>query len=244
MNKKLFLALMLGAALFLSACASSDTAESSTVKQSEIYQNYLVEYDEGLIQVTATFRFGGATGTTLSLTPPSRVTYNGLPLTPSKVMFAGTGYRFTGDLYQPTVAFEFTDTAGKTYNNSIGLNALEFKTAPAGAAKSAKLLLPVSRIVRESGVKVELKIRDGAGKEYTSEVKSERGVVGFRNSVYFDESQLAIAVEPDFLKDIPAGPVKISLQEEVQQKPAQATHLGGLLTMRYHAKPISLTLGN
>lgn len=244
MKTKLSLALILCAALFLSACASSDTAESSTVQQSEIYQDYLIEYNEGLIHVTATFRFGGATGTTLSLTPPSRVMYNGLPLTPGKVMFTGTGYRFMGDLYQPNVAFEFTDTAGKTYTNSIGLNPLEFKTAPAGAAKAAKLLLPVSRIVKEPGVKVELTIRDGAGKEFTSEVKGERGVVGFRNSVYFDESQLSIAVEPDFLKDIPTGPIKISLREEIQQKPAQATHLGGLMTMRYLAKPVSLPLGN
>ncbi|MEO6392616.1 MAG: hypothetical protein ABIP75_12240, partial [Pyrinomonadaceae bacterium] len=126
----------------------------------------------------------------------------------------------------------------------IGLNPLEFKTAPAGAAKSAKLLLPISRVVKEAGVMVELKITDSAGKDYISEVKSERGVVGFRNSVYFDESQLSIAIEPDFLKDIPIGSIKVSLREEIQQKPVQGTHLGGLMTMRYLAKPMSLTLGN
>jgi hypothetical protein len=244
MKRKLLLILVIGVSVFFAGCASSDTAESSTVAQSEIYQDYVVDFDNGQMMVTATMRFGGPTGTTLNLTPPSKITYNGLPLLSSKGFFAGTVYRFVGDLYQPNVSFEFTDTVGKAYTNSIGLAPVDFKPAPPVAAKSARLLLPVTRMATEPDVFVELKITDAAGADHNSQVKDGRGVIGFRNSVYFDQETLSIAVEPDFLKDIPAGNIKVSLRVEHDQKPVQATHLGGSMAMKYHPKPLSLTLNN
>jgi hypothetical protein len=228
---------------FLSGCRSSDTAESSTVAQTEIFQDYVLEYENGRVTATATFRFGGPTGTTLSLTSPSRVTYNGIPLSSSKILFAGTVYRFTGAEYPLSATFEFTDTAGKTYTNSIGLAPVEFNPPPPNATRSARLLLPVTRVVKDENTTVELTITDAAGADHSSAVKDGRGVVGFRSSVYFDESQSAVAIEPDFLKEIPAGAVKISLRAEKTQKPAQSTHLGGSISARYHTKPITLTLG-
>lgn len=230
-------------AVFLISCKSTDTAESSTVAQTEIYQDYLFEYEDGKATVTATFRFGGPTGTTLSLTSPSRVSYNGIMLQPSKAPFSGTFYRFSGSQYPPDVGFEFTDTANKTYLNSIALAPFEFKSAPPNAGKSERLLLPVTRMVRDQDTTVELTITDSAGAGHTSQVKEGRGAVGFRNSVYFDDSQGAIGIEPDFLKDIPAGSVKIGVKVQKAKKPDQATHLGGSISIRYHAKPVTLTLG-
>lgn len=228
---------------FLSACRSTDTAESSTVAQTEIYQDYVLDFENGQATATATFRFGGPTGTTLSLTSPSRVTYNGIPLSPGKVLFAGTVYRFTGTEYPINATFEFTDTAGKTYTNSMALAPVEFTSPPASGKKTERLVLPVTRIVKDDNTTVELTITDAANADHTSEVKDGRGVVGFRSSVYFDESQGGVAVEPDFLKDIPAGSVRVSLRVRKTLKPAQATRLGGAMTARYTAKAVSLTLG-
>jgi hypothetical protein len=242
MKTKLFVLLLLAAAILFSACASRDTAESSTVQQTEIFQDYLADWSDGQFTVTATFRFGGPTGTTLKLTPPSRVAYNGIDLPASKGALTGTIYRFTSSTYQPNLSFEFRDTAGKPYLNSIDLVPVEFAVPPTKAAKASRVVLPITRIVGESDTTGYLTLTDSAGDDHIAEVKVSRGAVSAPNSVYFDQG--SIVLEPEFLKGISAGAGKVALRIERKQTPAQVTHLGGSIAVRYQVKPIALTLTN
>src|SRR6476620_1924734 len=92
-----------GAVLLLSACASTDSSNSDNVKQTEVWQNYWVEYDDASNALTSgcTFRFGGSTGTTLLLTKPANVTFDGQEMTSSsgvliKGVIGGTHYGYEG----------------------------------------------------------------------------------------------------------------------------------------------------
>lgn len=224
-------------------CASTDSAESNTVSQSEIYQHYAINATKDKTDASVTFRFGGSTGTTLILSQPSEVTFNSKNMMQTKGFMLGTFYTLSENSLLPSGYFIFKDTQGKVYTNSINIYPAELSQPSGKTNKSSKLTLPVVQISKEDGLSFNLILDYKDGKK-TFEVKDSRGVVGFRSSVYFDNGRTTINLEPDALKDIPAGEVKARVESVKRMKLSQATHLGGEIQSTYSSQEITFMLIN
>jgi hypothetical protein len=241
--KKLLLLLLLSFCCLALRCASGNKLESGNVNQQEIYQAYFVKRSQESVEIKATFRLKDSYGDTLALTSPSRVTYNDNEMVRRDYFMNGANYVVDEKAFSTTNRFSFTDTQGKTYTNSISLEPLEFANlSNLLLGKTAPSILPVTRINKEENVKVTLLIKDSKGTDFYSEVREGRGLVGFRNSVYFDEVKKAIIIEPDFLKDLIEGSATISLVARKDKQAEQATGRGGALSIEYAASPVNVKI--
>jgi hypothetical protein len=242
--KKLLLLLILSVCCLALRCASGNKLESGNVNQQEIYQAYFIKRSQESLEIKAMFRLKDGYGDTLALTAPSRVTYNDKVMMRRDYFMNGANYLIDEKTFSTANRFSFTDTQGKTYTNSISLEPLEFAgTSSVLLGKTAQVVLPVTRINKEEDVKVTLLIKDSKNTDFNSEVHSGRGVVGFRNSVYFDETKRAIIIEPDFLKEVAEGSATISLVTRKEKAAEQATGRGGQLSIEYAANPLLAKVG-
>lgn len=134
--------------LLLSGCQSNEIAESKTVDQNSIYQEYAVSYSErtGYATVRAAFRHGGSNGTTLLLSDSSSVTFNGHKMEADSNFLSGVFY------YDPTpltlkngqaMRFVFTDLSGKKYANDYKMNVLKWQQLPKEVKLGEDLVIPV-----------------------------------------------------------------------------------------------------
>ncbi|MDD2634299.1 MAG: hypothetical protein PHW82_02235 [Bacteroidales bacterium] len=114
---------------FISSCSPEEIADSKDVNQSKIYQAYWVEYDAGesdFYNIEAQFRFGGANGTTLSLSEPSKVSVNKNEMNKDIDMFRGCYYKTKLQNLTDCV-FSFKDTEEKVYINKCIIQKIELK---------------------------------------------------------------------------------------------------------------------
>jgi len=211
--------------MFLSACVSSDTANSDTVKQSEIYQSYSVSYDAGDVELSATayFRFGGSGGTTLLLSKPSNITFDGLEMSMGKSMFTGSYYEtHLQNTFRGTYVFKFTDTEKKTYTNTAAINAIEVGEYADEGSKKKGFSIGFNDKAIANGEKVTLTIEDG--NHNTRTITSD--LVG----------TTSVEVKPADLKDFVTGDANIYFTREMNSSLTEATHLGGSMDISYISK--------
>lgn len=214
--------------LFFSSCASNDTANSDTVKQSEIYQSYTITYDAGDLELSSTafFRFGGSTGTTLNLVKPSSITFNGTEMALGKNIFSGTFYEINQQI-QPakSYTFVFTDTDKKTYTNTSSIEEIAISEYPASInkIKGFKVSWKGAPVQQDEKVYVSLE-----GKDFMN-CSSSTNIVG----------ATSVEISPDILKDLKSGDGNIVLKREKSCNLKEATHLGGNITITYVAKKVS-----
>ncbi len=109
------------------ACVSNEIAESKDVNQKKIYQFYSVIYnsdESNEYAIIAQFRFGGNSGTTLKLSPPSEVSVNNSKMEYEDNYFKGAFYS-TQIKNTNVFNFEFIDLDNTIYKNSFVLNSVE-----------------------------------------------------------------------------------------------------------------------
>lgn len=217
--------------LFLSACVSNETANSDTVKQTEIYQGYSVTYDAGDMELSSTafFRFGGSAGTTLNLVKPSNVTFNGQEMAMGKNIFSGTFYETNQQTEAlKTYTFVFTDTDKKTYTNSAAIDPIEISEYPATINKREGFKISWTGSPVQNGERVYVSLE---GKDLTN-CSSSTDMVG----------ATSIEIKPDLLKDVKPGDANITLKREISSSLTNATHLGGNITITYVAKKVAVKI--
>ncbi len=161
--KKIFWLLVI--AISISGCASNEIANSKDVNQDKIYQKYSVKYDESSNEthIKATFRFGGENGTTLVLTPPSTVTFNGGKMTRYESDFVGAYYKIAQK--KPLAngqecKFVFTNTEKKEYTNNINFNPVLIGGVPTSLKKGNPLEFTMITNPLAYGEKITLKLKD------------------------------------------------------------------------------------
>lgn len=211
--------------LLISACVSSDTANSDTVKQSEIYQSYSVSYDAGDMELSATayFRFGGSGGTTLLLTKPSNITFDGQEMAMGKSMFTGSYYEtHLQNTFKGAYVFKFTDTEKKTYANTAAINAIEVGEYSKEGSKKKGFTIEFNGKAIANGEKITLTIQDG---NYNTRTITN-DLVG----------TTSIEVKPADLKDFATGDANIYFTREMNSSLTEATHLGGSMDISYISK--------
>lgn len=120
--------------LFL-GCASSESADSDKVAQSQIYQQYYLTNDLSTESFKAIvfFRFGGSMGTTLRLIKPSQVTMEGQMLTLETAFLSGSFYKTVKPAFKSSkeISFTFTDYENNQFKNQFHLPIIKVEKSPA-----------------------------------------------------------------------------------------------------------------
>lgn len=218
--------------LFFASCVSNETANSDTVKQSEIYQSYTVTYDSGDKELTATasFRFGGSTGTSLALTAPSKVLFNDQEMAADKNLFTGTFYEINKQITaQPLVfAFEYADNDKKSYKNSVAIDAIDIDSYPKSIMKNGEFEVSWLGSPLQNGESVSVTLE---GKEFFS-CTQNTSTVG-ATSVKFSK---------ELLKDIKSGDADIVAKRTKSLSLKEASHLGGSITATYVSAKVGTTI--
>ncbi len=130
--------------LALAGCSNNEIGESKDINQETIYQYYGISYDEnengGQAVIFAQFRFAGEDGTTLVLTKPSKITFDGSIIKVDSNDNSGAFYK----LFIPAKnlfgkhQLVFTDINNKKFENDFlfddfriaGVPAITFATQP------------------------------------------------------------------------------------------------------------------
>lgn len=223
--------------------ASVETVSSNTVMSSQVYQMYLIEADKSETRITATFRIGGATGTTLELTEPGNIFYNGAPLPKSapenllgsNYRMKGTDYRIFSKGYIPAHRFSFTDNDGKNYLNSINLVPIEISANPGFLFQFAQpATIPLSRAV-------------GANETLTVAIDSviDDEIPTSDNSAYLSPNRNALIITPQYwLAKSLKGKAELKIKIKKNSIISQGSPLGGSISAEYSAAPVSVAVNS
>ena len=223
---KLFL-FTLGVLFFTGgACPSNDTTASNKVAQSEIYQSYAVREKGQSYEVSAYFRVGGSTGTTLALIAPSRVTFNGQPMQEQKSTSSGTYYSINVSNNTPIGTFAFTDRQGKTYSNKIDLTKIALNSTALKSNGATPVNIPLSSA---SPASANLTLELNNQTVFVSDVPSKA------SEAYFDKTRSSIVLMPTVWKKIPNGAYTLNLDVTNSIPTQQGTALGGNISFSYNS---------
>jgi len=211
-------------------CASNETANSDTVMQSEIYQNYSVSYNmaERELTATASFRFGGANGTTLLLVKPSKVFFENQEMPNENNVFSGSYYEMNIQSgVKPSYTYVYTDGEGKSYTNHAFMIPVEIIACPTLVDKNEGFSVAWAYPL-QNGESINLYVEDKSGN--TASVYNN--AVGSTN----------IKMNAAELKNITTGTVNIYLVRENSRSLENATHLGGNITVKYTSAKVGVQL--
>ncbi len=215
------------------ACPSNETTASNKVAQTEIYQSYTVDQEGSNYEVTAFFRIGGKTGTTLALSAPSKVTFNGEPMKEHLNTTSGTYYSVSVPGTTSVGTFAFTDQNSKVYMNKIELAKASLTQTKLAINGSAPVAIPLAGKMPETA-NFNLNLNDRM-----IIVSSSNGDMA---EAYFDKAKSSIVVLPVAWEKIDNGNVAIDLDVRNAMPTQQGTALGGEMTFVYKAPPVNATL--
>lgn len=235
MKTSLKLCLLLSGIVLFSggACPSNETTPSNKVAQTEIYQSYSIDDEGPNYEVTAFFRIGGRTGTTLALSAPSSVTLNGVAMKEHLNTTSGTYYSASVPRTTPSATFAFTDRNSKVYTNKIDLSRGTLGTAKLTVDGAKAVAIPVSGTIPETA-NLSLDIN---GRMVI--VTASNGGVG---EAYYDRAKNSIVVLPAAWEKSTNGNVTINLDVRNSVPTQQGTALGGEMTFVYETPSVNATV--
>lgn len=215
------------------ACPSNDTTQSNKVAQTEIYQSYSIAQNGQNYDVTAYFRIGGKTGTTLALSPPSTVTFNGQPMQEHLNTTSGTYYTASVSNKTAEGIFAFTDRNSKTYTNKIDLTRVGLTPSKLAVNGTAPVAVPLTGTPPDSA---------NLNLELNNQMVIVSSGPGDMAEAYYDKARNSIVVLPAAWTKAPNGTVAIDLEVRNSIPTQQGTQLGGDITFFYDSPPVSATL--
>jgi len=247
-KKNYFLFLLL--LLMTFGCRSCDTVESTKIAQSEIHQDYTVDAWTGGVNVTATFRVSGSTGTTIDLDAPSRIEYNGRELGENLRSFiSGTHYSLASSVFVGTHRFTYTNGEGKVFQNELSFEPIEFVSAPAVINSKEKTVILLSRPIYESE-SLETSI---TSLEKQPETNSNSNAAGNKDNTdgpsystdlhqNYNSDRTAIVIEAGSLKNFVPGKAEIMVKVRANKDLQQKNKAGGWMSYTYTSKELSLSI--
>ena len=210
--------------IFLSSCA---TEESQSVDQTRIFTNYELFYNKNSNKTKALvrFTFGNLTGTSLELTEPAKVTFNGDLLLQNAVTGAYEK-EYDGLIHQGT--FEYVDLDGSVFVNSTpNLDSALFFENP----QIIEISKSQDTYVKWSGNAIN---------------NSETVFLSFALKLFSETTvgKDSIRVFANSIQDVNNG-AHIGIMDRVKTTtPTQITNAGGLMTTKYRALNKSLNVVN
>ncbi len=212
-------------ATFVTACTSSEIAESKDVNPETISMHYTVEYDEGneKVDCEAKFRFGGDKGTTLVLSNPSKIELDGIAIMVDSNKVDGAFYKTYKAVsnFAGKHTWKFTDINKATYAET-------FEFAPFALAKP----IPASIEAKDvelyftgltDGAMVNIAIQDTSAA--TSDIDKAFAVSGGK-----------VVIPAAEINNLKKGPLKINIETQSSESLKNATREGGTLVQRFSLK--------
>lgn len=234
-------------ALVILGCRSCETVESDKVAQSEIYQEYTVHGTKDKTDISAAYRVGGSTGTTVDLDAPSRVGYNGKEMSEnSRAAFTGTYYSATAAAFTGDHNFTYTNGDGTIFKNSFKGQAFELIDPPKTADIRTEIVIKVSRGPGD-GEAIDTSIvskAENQGMNNSNQVNAEAAALSYYLNVQgnYDAARKAIVLPAGTLKNFAPGPAEITVKINGFKAIEQKTHGGGAITWSYTAPAAGLTI--
>jgi hypothetical protein len=223
--------LFLAIALLFTACTSNEIGESKDVAQDKIYQSYSVNYTEGetTAEVFSQFRFAGRNGTTLILSTPSQLQFDGEKIKVDSGDYSGAYYK----IFKPAAgfygkhSFAFTTTDNKTYTNSFSFDGFRLVNVPATASKTKDLFIPFETPALR-------------GDDYIS-IEAVNTDSSFSISHNYADGN-AVKIPAEYLKKQTGN--LLTLEARIVRKPVlqQTTAEGGTMMIEQHLKPVKIML--
>lgn len=224
--------ILAGLALTLTNTACSiHTMPASQVKTEAVYQTYVFTYQEETNQTTAEaqFRAGGWSGTTLELDGKSYVKVNGRAL--PKQTFLGTRYVFSYNGLVTNSNFEYADSDGKVYFNSIEIRTLRASPISTTLVKGQNFSVPVEAPDFRSGEDISAYI-DQSGAN-----GSQSMVI---HATYNSQTHTLTLTGPE-TQQLSPGTATLRITRHYSVK-ASAGQLGGYISASYNVRPIQLQI--
>ncbi|HEX8738331.1 MAG TPA: hypothetical protein VF721_23550 [Pyrinomonadaceae bacterium] len=220
--------------VFLSACPSTETVESTRVPAAGVYQSYSITASKKQTSVYAVFRLNNETGRTIDLDAPAKIDLNGKPMTEIAPTFAtGTTYEAKASGFVPKQQFVFTDGAGKVYRNEIALPALEIPVQKIVLSRTRAAFIKLSRALAPNE-QISVSVTGKAVKDKTPLNKSVEASP--------DESRTGVSIAPESLKEFMTGAVTINAAVEKKESLKQATPSGGAIRFVYQSAAVAAKL--
>lgn len=217
--------------ILCNACTSNEIGESKDVAQDKIFQSYTVRYNEGdpTAEVYSQFRFAGRNGTTLILSNPSQLQFDGEIIKVDSGDYSGAYYKLAkpAEGFYGSHSFVFTTTENKNYTNSFSFSSFKLVNVPASASKKQDLLLPFETTPLKGDDYIDLQT-----------VNTDSSFSISHN--YADGN--AIKIPAEYLKKQKGN--TITLEASITRKPAlqQATPEGGSMVIEQRLKPVTIKL--
>lgn len=228
-------------------CASTETIESTKVSSTEIYQSYDIGGNKDQTTVTATFRVGGPTGSTVDLDAPSKVIHNGKEMSESAPGFLkGTNYHDSANNFVATHKFSYTDANGKTWQNEISLDALEMTGKDVTVSKTNGAIITLSRPVgQDENIQLTLysETNPPPATNSNSNNKTPEKDYSITLPANFDATRTTIKIEPSVLKNFVNGKATITLTVRKNNAPQQSAK-GGMINFSYDSQKVSANVIN
>ena len=233
-------------------CRSCDTVESTKIAQSEIYQDYSITASNSSTSVTATFRVGGSTGTTVDLDAPSKVEYNGQELTENlRSMLSGTNYTTESKGFQGRHQFTYTNGNRRVFQNSINFDPVEPVFGARELRSGEKTTILLSRpLMEDESIDTTL-----SSLEPTPTPAPQNGNTERRGNVSIDTPQYsqslgnnlngkrnAIEINPGHLKNFVPGKAVLTITVRGNSDLQQKTEKGGRIDYTYVSQGLSVTV--
>ena len=213
-------------------CSSNEIGFSADVNQQSIWQDYVIEYEEGKdnVDVFCQFRFAGENGTTLVLSKPAKIELDGKSIKVDSSDFTGAFYKAD----KPVAGFfgdhqlRYTDINGKKYENSFSLNTFRLENIPASIKRDQPLLI-------QYDIAVPLKADDYI------EIVSDHTDSSFTVTHHYNEGDKIVIPQNELVRQKGNSLTIIATlyrKEALQQK----TNEGGEIKIAYTLKPLSIKL--
>lgn len=220
---------------FIFMGCSMDTVGSNDVRPEAIHQDYSLHYRESnnATSMSAQFRVGGSTGTTVELEPPSQLSMNGA--TPKKSGLFGTSYSLAHSGPIAHGQFDYRDSYGQLYTNSVTLKSLMVHTNLMPAMLGANYYVPISTYPMEPGDSISAVLKQ----EFV-----ENGVTRyvFVEGVY-QASPSQVVFSAYDLSRLRAGVAQLELARVHRRSlDAAAPRGGGEISSQYSVRPVALTI--
>ena len=216
--------------------SSSEIGESKDVNQETIYQDYRIDYTEGenddKVEVWAQFRFAGDKGTTLVLTKPSGISFDGTAIKVDSNDYSGAFYRINlpAKNFFTKHRFAFTDISNKKMENDFSFDSFRLVNAPATAAATQPLNISFETTALQKDDYIELKAINTDSSFIVKHLAADSG-----NSITIPVNELNRQKGKD-----------LSLSASVYRKVSlqQQTKEGGKIIMIHSLKPVKIALSS
>ncbi len=218
--------------VILYGCASNEIGESKDVLQETIYQQYKISFREGDENaiVYAQFRFAGSNGTTLVLSSPGRLQFDGVAMEVDSSEYEGAFYKKTlaAKNFYGEHHICFTDINKRKYDNHFLLDSFKLMNVPAMALQNESL-------------QIQFEPSMSGPDSYINLVAIETDSA-FSVTYSGNDTNPFITIPAEEMKRQKGLQIKMMATLNKKMPLLQNTKEGGMLEIVYELKPVTLKL--